>query len=133
MRQGATYKSAAYHRLVMRTARVIACVPLLLAGCGESIQSSPTAASSNAAPRTVTPLVVDSETTRNSGLSPKQWQTLYDEIHKALSALPLPPPSLPLPHDPWAAPLGLDIPGPNYDRWDLRPDRDSRGRPARGW
>ena len=108
----------------MRNARVLACVALLLAGCGESIQSSPTAASPDAAPRPAAPIVVESDTTRKSGLSLKQWQTLYEEFHKALAALPPPSPP-PLPHDPWAAPLGLDIPGPNYDRWDLRP--------ARGW
>ena len=91
---------------MMRNARVLACVPFLLAGCGESIPSSPTAASPDAAPRPATPLVVESDTTRISGLSPEQWQTLYDEFHKALN--------------PWAAPPGLGVPGPNYDAWDRR-------------
>jgi len=109
----------------MRSAQALICVPLLLAGCGESIQSSPSAASPDAAPRPATALVVDYDTSRTGGLSRKQRQKLYADLRKWLDELP--------PHDPWAAPPGLGIPGPNYDRWDMHSDRDSRGRPARGW
>ena len=112
MRQGAAQQSAAYHRPVMRTAQALICVPLLLAGCGESSQSSPSAASPDAAPRPATPLVVESDTTRTSGLSRKQRLTLYADFLKALDELPL--------HDPWAAPPVLGVPGPNYDAWDMR-------------
>ncbi len=128
VRQGDSYVSTAYHRPAMRSAKALICVPLFLAGCGESIQSSPSAASPDAAPRSATALVADYDTARVSGLSPKQWQALYADFRKALAELP---PLLP--HDPWAAPPGLGIPGPNYDRWDMRRDRDSRGRPAGGW
>ena len=65
---------------------------------------------------------------RISGLSSKQWQrltpkqlqTLHEDFRKALDEL--------LPHDPWLGSPGRGIPGPNYDRWDMGADRDSRGR-----
>ena len=125
----------------MRTSRVLASVPLLLAGCGESaIQSSPPTASQEPAPRPPAPLVVDDdpkpviaaaqelfrarpEASHNSELSPRQRQALINDFLKALHELPL--------RDPWSGLPGLDIPGPNYDRWDMGSDRDSRGKPTR--
>ncbi len=127
----------------MRTSPVLAYVPLFLVGCGESsIQSSPSTASQEPAPRPTTPLVVDSDASLMkqghvwvvhplNGLPLKLWQAgllpaQREDFRKALDELTPP-------RDPWLGLPGWDIPGPNYDRWDMRPDRDSRGRPARGW
>ena len=127
----------------MRTSPVLAYVPLFLIGCGESsIQSSPSTASQDTAPHPPTPLVVDDDpksadprvifeqeisrlrirlsSKQWQRLTPKQLQTLHEDFRKALDEL--------LPHDPWLGSPGRDIPGPNYDRWDMHPDRDSRGR-----
>ncbi len=127
----------------MRNSRILAYVPLFLVGCGESsIQPSPSTASQDTASHPPTPLVVDDDPKSTDArvifeqelsrlrirLSAKQWQIVFHDeaFRRALYELPRPN------ENPWLGLPGWDIPGPNYDQWDMRPNRDSRGGGARG-
>ena len=86
---------------MMRNFSVLACVPLLLVGCDQSTESSSSSAARDSAPLLLTQPVVAPDPLFIGSIPPE----LVDEF-------------LNFREDPWRGLPWLDIPGPNYDRWD---------------
>ena len=85
-------------QVLMRNSKVVVCVPMLVLSCGEShvtpqtAPSSPSSASQDGRAQLAILIPQDPAVARNRRF---------------------------VPHDPWSGLPYLDLPGPNYDQWDL--------------